>query len=156
MKIRLLVIGTRPEDWVRDAVSLYLARLPAHLKPELVEMPLSLRSSGGDPAMARAKEGQRILQRIKPGDFVVALDERGRGWSSVELARELGRWQSHQPSVALVIGGPEGLAAEVTARANQVWSLSALTFPHGLARVIVIEQLYRAWTILQGHPYHKV
>lgn len=156
MKIRLLVIGTRPEDWVRDAVSLYLARLPAHLKPELVEMPLSLRSSGGDPAMARAKEGQRILQRIKPGDFVVALDERGRGWSSVELARELARWQSHQPSVALVIGGPEGLAAEVTARANQVWSLSALTFPHGLARVIVIEQLYRAWTILQGHPYHKV
>ena len=156
MKIRLLVIGTRPEDWVRDAVSLYLARLPAHLKPELVEIPLSLRSSGGDPAMAKAKEGQRILQRIKPGDFVVALDERGRGWSSVELARELARWQSHQPSVALVIGGPEGLAAEVTARANQVWSLSALTFPHGLARVIVIEQLYRAWTILQGHPYHKV
>lgn len=156
MRIRLLVIGTRPEDWVRDAVSLYLARLPAHLKPELVEIPLSLRSSGGDPAVARAKEGQRILQRIKPGDFVVALDERGRGWSSVELARELARWQSHQPSVALVIGGPEGLADEVTARANQAWSLSALTFPHGLARVIVIEQLYRAWTILQGHPYHKV
>ena len=80
MKIRLLVIGTRPEDWVRDAVSLYLARLPAHLKPELVEIPLSLRSSGGDPEVAKAKEGQRILQRIKPGDFVVTLDERGRGW----------------------------------------------------------------------------
>ena len=77
MKIRLLVIGTRPEDWVRDAVSLYLARLPAHLKPELVEIPLSLRSSGGDPAVAKAKEGQRILQRLKPGDFVVTLDERG-------------------------------------------------------------------------------
>lgn len=156
MKIRLLVIGTRPEDWVRDAVSLYLARLPAHLKPELVEIPLSLRSSGGDPAVAKAKEGQRILQRIKPGDFVVTLDERGRSWSSAELARELARWQNHQPSVALVIGGPEGLGEEVTARANQSWSLSALTFPHGLARVIVIEQLYRAWTILQGHPYHKV
>jgi 23S rRNA (pseudouridine1915-N3)-methyltransferase len=155
MKIRLLVIGTRPEDWVRDAVNLYLARLPAHLKPELVEIPLSLRSSGGDPAVARAKEGQRIIQRIKPGDFVVALDERGRGWSSTELSRELARWQNHQPSVALVIGGPEGLADEVTARANQSWSLSALTFPHGLARVIVVEQLYRAWTILQGHPYHK-
>ncbi len=155
MKIRLLVIGTRPEDWVREAVSLYLARLPAHLKPELVEIPLSLRSSGGDPAVAKAKEGQRILQRIKPGDFVVTLDERGRGWSSAELARELARWQNHQPSVALVIGGPEGLAEEVTVRANQSWSLSALTFPHGLVRVIVVEQLYRAWTILQGHPYHK-
>jgi 23S rRNA (pseudouridine1915-N3)-methyltransferase len=147
MKIRLLVIGTRPDDWVREAVSLYLARLPAHLAPELVDIPLSLRSSGGDPAVAKAKEGQRILQRIKPGDFVVALDERGR---------ELARWQNHQPSVVLVIGGPEGLADEVMSRANQSWSLSALTFPHGLARVIVVEQLYRAWTILQGHPYHKV
>lgn len=156
MKIRLLVIGTRPEDWVRDAVGTYLPRLPPHLKPEIVEIPLSLRSSGGDPVVARTKEGERILQRIKPGDFVITLDERGQGWSSGELARELTRWQNHQPSVALVIGGPEGLAAEVTARADQSWSLSALTFPHGLARVIVIEQLYRAWTILQGHPYHKV
>jgi 23S rRNA (pseudouridine1915-N3)-methyltransferase len=155
MKIRLLVIGTRPEDWVRDAVALYRERLPPHLQPELVEMPLSLRSSGGDPAVARAKEGQRILQRLKPADFVVALDERGKGWSSTALARELDRWQNHHPSIALVIGGPEGLTPEVLARANQVWSLSALTFPHGLARVIVVEQLYRAWTILAGHPYHK-
>jgi 23S rRNA (pseudouridine1915-N3)-methyltransferase len=156
MKVRLLVIGTRPDDWVRDAVSLYLARMPAYLQLELVEIPLSLRSSGGDPAVARAKEGQRILQRLKPGDFVVALDERGKSWSSVELAREMERWQNHQPSVALVIGGPEGLSDEVSQRANQSWSLSAMTFPHGLARVIVVEQLYRAWTILQGHPYHKV
>jgi 23S rRNA (pseudouridine1915-N3)-methyltransferase len=156
MKVRLLVIGTRPDDWVRDAVSLYLARMPAHLKPELVEIPLSLRSSGGDPAIARAKEGQRILQRLKPGDFVVALDERGKNWSSIELSREVERWQNHQPSVALVIGGPEGLSDEVSQRADQSWSLSAMTFPHGLARVIVVEQLYRAWTILQGHPYHKV
>lgn len=155
MKVRLLVIGTRPDDWVRDAVNLYLARLPAHLKPALVEIPLSLRSSGGDPAIARAKEGQRILHRLKPGDFVVALDERGKPWSSTDLAREVERWQNHEPSVALVIGGPEGLAEEVRRRANQTWSLSAMTFPHGLARVIVVEQLYRAWTILQGHPYHK-
>lgn len=156
MKVRLLVIGTRPDDWVREAVAVYLDRIPAHLKPELVEIPLSLRSSGGDPAVAKAKEGQRILQRIKPGDFVVALDERGRAWSSAELAREVERWQNHQPSVALIIGGPEGLSDEVSQRANQSWSLSALTLPHGLARVVVVEQLYRAWTILQGHPYHKV
>lgn len=156
MKVRLLVIGTRPDDWVREAVALYLARMPAHLKPELVDIPLSTRSSAGDPVVAKAKEGQRILQRLKPGDHVVALDERGRGWSSTELAREVDRWQNHQPSVALVIGGPEGLATEVLERANQTWSLSAMTFPHGLARVIVVEQLYRAWTILQGHPYHKV
>ncbi|MSR08303.1 MAG: 23S rRNA (pseudouridine(1915)-N(3))-methyltransferase RlmH [Gammaproteobacteria bacterium] len=155
MKVRLLVIGTRPEDWVREAVQLYLDRIPTHLKPELVDIPLSLRSSGGDPAIAKAKEGQRILQRLKPGDFLVTLDERGKAWSSLELAREVDRWQNHQPSVVLAIGGPEGLADEVRQRANQSWSLSALTFPHGLARVIVVEQLYRAWTILQGHPYHK-
>ncbi len=155
MKVRLLVIGTRPEDWVREAVHLYLDRIPAHLKPELVDIPLSLRSSGGDPAIAKVKEGQRILQRLKPGDFLVTLDERGKSWSSLELAREVDRWQNHQPSVVLAIGGPEGLADEVRQRANQSWSLSPLTFPHGLARVIVVEQLYRAWTILQGHPYHK-
>ena len=155
MKVRLLVIGTRPEDWVREAVQLDQDRIPTHLKPELVDIPLSLRSSGGDPAIAKAKEGQRILQRLKPGDFLVTLDERGKAWSSLELAREVDRWQNHQPSVVLAIGGPEGLADEVRQRANQSWSLSALTFPHGLARVIVVEQLYRAWTILQGHPYHK-
>jgi 23S rRNA (pseudouridine1915-N3)-methyltransferase len=156
MKIRLLAIGSRPDDWVRSGVDTYLERLPAHLKPELVEIPLSLRSSGGDPAVAKAKEGQRILQRLKPHEFVIVLDERGKPWSSVELSRQLVRWQVEESAIALVIGGPEGLADEVRKRANQSWSLSALTFPHGMVRVIVVEQLYRAWTILQGHPYHKI
>lgn len=87
---------------------------------------------------------------------MITLDERGKPWSSVELSRQLVRWQLEESAVALVIGGPEGLADEVRKRANQSWSLSALTFPHGMVRVIVVEQLYRAWTILQGHPYHKV
>jgi 23S rRNA (pseudouridine1915-N3)-methyltransferase len=156
MKTRLLAIGSRPDDWVRSGVDTYLERLPPHLKPELVEIPLSLRSSGGDPAVARAKEGQRILERLKPDEFVITLDERGKPWSSLELSRQLARWQAEESAVALVIGGPEGLADAVRKRANQSWSLSALTFPHGMVRVIVVEQLYRAWTILQGHPYHKV
>lgn len=156
MKTRILAIGSRPDDWVRTASATYLERLPAHLKPELVEIPLSLRSSGGDPAVAKAKEGQRIMQRLKPDEFVITLDERGKPWSSVELSQQLARWQLEESAVALIIGGPEGLADEVRKRADQSWSLSALTFPHGMVRVIVIEQLYRAWTILQGHPYHKV
>lgn len=155
MKLRLIAIGSRMDDWVQAGFRAYQERLPPHLALELVDIPLSTRSSGGDPAVAMAKEGDRILKRLKPGDHVVVLDERGKGWSSVELARELGRWQQEQPSVALVIGGPEGLAAEVKKRANQTWSLSNLTLPHGLVRVLVAEQLYRAWTILQGHPYHK-
>lgn len=135
---------------------MYLDRLPAPFRPELVEIPLSTRSSNGDPAVARTKEGRRILERLKPGEHVVALDEHGKPWSSVELARQLEGWQVAQPALAFVIGGPEGLAEEVKARANQLWSLSPLTFPHGLVRVILLEQLYRAWTILKGHPYHKV
>lgn len=155
MKIRLLVIGTRPDEWVQAAVPLYLERLPPHLKPEVVDIPLSLRSSGGDPAVAKQKEGDRILHRIKPDDYVVILDEHGTQWSSTELAHEVDRWQNHQPSVVLAIGGPEGLSDGVKARANKSWSLSRMTLPHGLARVMVVEQLYRAWTILKGHPYHK-
>jgi len=156
MKIRILAIGSRPDGWVQDGVRMYLDRLPVPFRPELVEIPLSTRSSNGDPAVAQAKEGRRILDRLKPGEHMVALDEHGRSWSSVELARQLDQWQQNQPALAFVIGGPEGLAAEVKARANQTWSLSALTFPHGLVRVILLEQLYRAWTILKGHPYHKV
>lgn len=155
MKIRILAIGSRPEDWVREAVSMYLQRLPPPFQPQLVEIPLSTRSSAGDPEVARAKEGRRILDRLKPGEHVVALDERGKAWSSVELARQLDGWQAGAPALAFVIGGPEGLAAEVKSRANQLWSLSPLTFPHGMVRVILAEQLYRAWTILRGHPYHK-
>ncbi len=156
MKTRILAIGGRPDDWVRAGVATYLERLPAHLKPELVEIPLAPRSSGSDPAVAKAREGQRIMQRLKPNEFVITLDERGKLWSSIELSQQLERWQAECDAVALVIGGPEGLADDVRQRANQSWSLSALTFPHGMVRVMVIEQLYRAWTILQGHPYHKV
>ena len=155
MKLRLLAIGSRPDDWVRKGAEMYLARLPPQLSLEIVEIPLSLRSSGGDPAMAREKEGRRILQRLKADEHVVILDERGKAWNSVGLSRELAAWQAGATPVALVIGGPEGLSDEVHRRANQSWSLSPLTFPHGLVRVVVAEQLYRAWTILQGHPYHK-
>ena len=135
---------------------MYLDRLPPQLKPEIVEIPLSTRSSNGDPAVAMTKEGRRILERLKPGEHVVTLDLGGKAWSSEGLASELRRWQAEHPALALVIGGPEGLSPEVKARANQSWSLSALTFPHGMVRVILMEQIYRAWTILQGHPYHKV
>ncbi len=155
MKLRLLAIGSRPDDWVRKGVEMYLTRLPPQLSLEIVEIPLSLRSSGGDPAVAREKEGRRILQRLRADEHVVILDERGKAWNSVGLARELAAWQAGARPVALVIGGPEGLSDEVRRRANQSWSLSPLTFPHGLVRVVVAEQLYRAWTILQGHPYHK-
>jgi 23S rRNA (pseudouridine1915-N3)-methyltransferase len=156
MKIRLLVIGSRPDDWVQAGYEFYARRLPREMQLDLVEIPLATRSAGGDPAIARQKETERLLTRLLPRDFAVALDERGKNWSSVELSQQVARWQQDHPRVALLVGGPEGLTDEVRARANVLWSLSAMTFPHTLVRILVAEQLYRASTILKGHPYHKV
>lgn len=155
MRIRLLAIGSRTEDWLRDGVRAYVARLPREFRFAIEEIPLAGRPAGADPAPALRKEGERLLARLSPDEFVVALDERGREWSSRELAGELRRWQTDHPQVVLVIGGPEGFAPEVRARANATWSLSRLTLPHGLVRLLVVEQLYRAVTIQRGHPYHK-
>ena len=155
MKIRLLVIGSRPDAWVQSGYEFYARRLPREMQLELVEIPLATRSSGGDPQIARQKETERLLTRLLPREWVVALDERGQNWDSVELSRQLARWQQEQPRVSLLVGGPEGLTDAVRARANVLWSLSALTFPHTLVRILVAEQLYRASTILKGHPYHK-
>jgi 23S rRNA (pseudouridine1915-N3)-methyltransferase len=155
MRIRLLALGSRTEDWLRDGVREYANRLPRELRFEIDELPLAARPAGADPGVAIRKEGERVLGRLKPGDHLVALDERGTAWSSRALATELGRWEADQDQVVLVIGGPDGLAPEVLARANQRWSLSALTLPHGIVRLLVVEQLYRAVTIRRGHPYHK-
>lgn len=155
MQIRLLAIGGRAEPWVADGFRQYTARLPRELRLELVEVPLERRTSGTDPLVARDRECERLLRQLRPTEYVVALDERGQAWSSTELAAQLGRWRMEQPDLAFVIGGPEGLAEAVRQRANRLWSLSRLTFPHGLVRILLAEQLYRAWTILEGHPYHK-
>lgn len=157
MKIRLLAVGSRMESWVQAGYDAYRERLPPFLRPELVEVPLAIRSGRGDRALAVAKEGERLLHGLRPGDYVVALDERGRQYSSVDLAQRLDRWlAAGHSALAFVIGGPEGLAEPVRSRADELWSLGMLTWPHGLVRLMLAEQLYRAWTIRQGHPYHKV
>ena len=96
-----------------------------------------------------------MLARISPSDFVVMLDERGKHFSTRELAQQLERWQHQGSDIVLLAGGPDGFTQEIRARANQTWSLSRLTFPHPLIRVIVAEQIYRAWSVLQNHPYHR-
>ncbi len=155
MQIRLLAVGSRVEDWVASGFESYRQRLPAQLRLELTEIPLGNRSGGGDSRAAVEQEGRRIQQKLRPADYVIALDERGRQWTSAELAQQLARWLAEERSIALLIGGPDGLSAACRASARCEWSLSPLTFPHGLVRVLVAEQLYRAWSILQGHPYHR-
>ena len=153
MRIRLLAIGRDRSGLFAPAVAEYAGRLARQLRFELVELPEARRAAG--TAGARDEEGATILARLRPGERVVALDERGEAPTSVELARRLGRWQAQARDLALVVGGADGLAAAVLERADERLSLSRLTLPHRLARLLLVEQLYRAATILRGEPYHK-
>ncbi len=153
MHITVAAVGTRLEPWVYDAFDAYKARLPRHLGLELEEVPLARRAAGA--AAAVEEEGERLLRHVRPGALTLALDERGQQWSSAELAGQLRNWLEQQPRVAILVGGPDGLSAACRERADRIWSLSRLTFPHAVVRVLLAEQLYRAWTILQGHPYHR-
>lgn len=153
MKIRLLAVGTRMPDWVQKGFETYARRLPRGQPLLLEEVPRP--RAAADAARARALEGERLLARISPRDWVIALDERGESWSTSCVADNMRSWRAAGRDVALLIGGPDGLASACLARADRTWSLSALTLPHALARVLVAEQLYRAWTLQSGHPYHR-
>ncbi|GMU45486.1 MAG: hypothetical protein AMXMBFR26_02680 [Porticoccaceae bacterium] len=155
MRLRLLAVGTRMPAWVGLAVADYARRLPPELKLEIVEIPLGARSATADPAAAVAAEGRALLKAVGARDTLVALDVAGEPWSTPQLAARLGGWQAAGGNCCLLIGGPDGLDSECLRRAQQRWSLSALTLPHPLVRVLVAEQLYRAWTINVGHPYHR-
>jgi 23S rRNA (pseudouridine1915-N3)-methyltransferase len=155
MQITVAAVGTRLEPWVNEAFESYQTRLPRHLNLSLEEIPVARRAAGAQSEAAVTAEGERLLRCVRPDALALALDERGHQWSSAELATELGRWLLGQPHVAILIGGPDGLSPACRERADRLWSLSRLTLPHGLARVVLAEQLYRAWTIHQGHPYHR-
>ncbi|MGD2075553.1 MAG: 23S rRNA (pseudouridine(1915)-N(3))-methyltransferase RlmH [Gammaproteobacteria bacterium] len=155
MKIRLIVVGTRMPGWVTDAYHEYARRLPRECALSLTEIPLGRRARSAAVARAVEEEGRRMTAATLPDERVIALDVGGRSWSTPELAGHLQRWMQHGRDVALLVGGPDGLADSCLRRAEQRWSLSPLTLPHPLVRVLVAEQLYRAWTILSGHPYHR-
>jgi len=155
MRISLLAVGTRLPAWTREGFDTYRKRMPQHIELELQEIATGVRSGKDDGRKARADESERILRRVEPGHLLIALDERGREWSTKELAGEMEKWLANWPRVALAVGGADGLHEDCRDRAQQVWSLSRLTLPHGLVRVMVAEQLYRAWTVLAGHPYHR-
>ena len=155
MRVKLIAVGERMPDWVRTASQDYAQRLPREWRFELMEVPVATRGKNPDLVRLKQTEGQKMLKAV-PGDArVVALDERGESLSTVEWANALKHWQQNGDAVCLLIGGPDGLAPECLTRAQQRWSLSKLTLPHALARVLVQEQLYRAWSLLTNHPYHR-
>jgi 23S rRNA (pseudouridine1915-N3)-methyltransferase len=155
MRVRLIAVGTRPPGWVRDACEDYITRLGSRLPVSITEIATGRRSAGEPPARAVAREGERVLAALGRGDYLIALDERGTELSTRELAAWLKTRMQEGEDLAFVIGGPDGLAPEVLARSKLRWSLSRLTLPHALVRVLLAEQLYRAHSLLAGHPYHR-
>jgi 23S rRNA (pseudouridine1915-N3)-methyltransferase len=153
MKIRLLCVGTRVPGWVTDGYLEFARRLPRDQALILEEVPATRRQ--GDVKRCIDDEGERLLGRVGRDDRVIALDERGAPWSSAALSERLGVWRRDGRDVVLLVGGADGLSEDCRSRAEATWSLSAATLPHALVRVLVAEQIYRAWTLLSGHPYHR-
>jgi len=153
VRVRLLAVGRDRSGLYAPAVDEYVGRLSRQLRFELVELP-EARKQAGTPR-ARDEEAATILGRLEARERVVALDERGDQPTSVELARRVETWMTRGQDVALVIGGSDGLAPAVLERASERLALSRLTLAHRLARLVLVEQLYRAMTIIRGEPYHK-
>jgi len=155
MKIQLIAVGTKMPDWVETAFTEYQRRFPKDLPLELIEIPAGKRGKNADIPRILHKEGELTLAALAKGARVVTLDIPGKPWTTPQLAQQLESWKQDGRDVALLIGGPEGLAPECKAAAEQSWSLSPLTLPHPLVRVLVAESLYRAWSITANHPYHR-
>lgn len=142
-------------DWVEAGVAEYRKRLTQDVTLDVVEIPMARRTKTTDIRRAREQEGEAMLAAIPPGDGVVALDVLGQAWSTPQLSGRLEGWLREGRHYSLLVGGPDGLSEACLARAQLRWSLSPLTLPHPLVRIVVAEQLYRAWSLLHGHPYHR-
>lgn len=154
MLIRVIAVGTRMPAWVQQVVDEYTGRMPAEFRVEWREVRAEQRTAG-TAAVWMAREAKRIREAIPPAATVIALDERGTDIGTRDLAARLQRWQSDAQPVALLIGGPDGLDPELKAQARERLKLSSLTLPHPMVRVVLAEQLYRAWSVLANHPYHR-
>lgn len=155
MKIRLLAVGQKMPKWVQETFNDYNNRLVKNTQLELVEIPPVHRSKTTNPHKAMQVEGENILSALNPNEKLILLDEHGKSVSTKFLAQSIKDWQMNGFDIAIVIGGADGVSDEVKKKAFQKWSLSLLTFPHPLVRVIVMEQIYRAYSIIANHPYHR-
>lgn len=155
MRIRILAVGKRMPGWVNDGYETYAKRMPLACRLELQELAPGHRGKNVSAAVAMREEGERMLAAIPEGDQIVALEVTGKAWSTETLAAQMGEWLADGRDRCLLIGGADGLHADCLARAERKWSLSPLTLPHGLVRIVLAEQLYRAHSLLQGHPYHR-
>jgi 23S rRNA (pseudouridine1915-N3)-methyltransferase len=155
MRIHLLAVGTRLAPWITAGFQDYATRMPRECALRLTEVPTAKRTRNTPLASVLDQEGARLLAAVPAGARVLALDRCGEPWDSRTLCTAINRWMLDGRDVALLIGGPDGLAPACLEKAENCWSLSPLTLPHGLVRVVIAEQLYRAFSLLRGHPYHR-
>lgn len=155
MKIHLLAVGQKMPDWVSAGYNEYAQRMPPELRLELKEIVAGKRGKNADVVRILQEECERIQAAIPKGAHIVALDVKGKSFSTEQLAARLNEWMQAGRDMVLLIGGPEGLSPACRELAHEHWSLSALTFPHPLVRIIVAEQLYRALSVIKNHPYHR-
>ena len=155
MRLHLLAIGSKMPVWVNTGTQEYANRLPPQCQLLIKEIAAEKRTKNSDLQRIRQAEGEKLLAAIPDGSLVLTLDVKGKAWTTEQLATQLASWMMGGRDVALLVGGPEGLSTACQQRAEQSWSLSPLTFPHPLVRIIVAEQLFRAWSILANHPYHR-
>jgi len=155
MQIQIVSMGNKMPTWVNLGVNEYSKRLPSEFNFKLVEIPLIKRNKINNLSQIIKREGAQMLTQTKASDINITLEINGKNLSTKELSMQLKNWQQNGDNLNFMIGGPEGLAPNVLAQSNFAWSLSNLTLPHPLVRIVLIEQLYRAISILRGHPYHK-
>lgn len=155
MRIQIVAVGNKMPSWVSEGCKEYLRRFPTDLAVNIVEIPPGKRGKNADIPRILQKEGELMLKAVGKGHRIVTLEVTGKSWTTPQLAQQLTEWQYDGRDVSLLVGGPEGLAPECTAASQQRWSLSALTLPHPMVRVILAESLYRAWSVIQNHPYHR-
>lgn len=155
LKIKLISVGDRLPAWVNEGARDYIQRIRGNTRVELIEIPAGKRSKNADISRILAKEGDTILRYVSANTRLICLDRLGKSFDSPAFAGRIRDWQRLGESIAFVIGGPEGIDPAVLARADETWSLSKMTFTHHVARVMLAEALYRAWSITEGLPYHR-
>ncbi len=155
MRIHLIAVGKKMPEWVNSGFSEFSKRMPPELQINLAEITPSVRNKTTPIEKNIKEEGKRIQSAIPSNSRLIVLDEKGKKFSSIELSKKMEEWFPQGQDIAIVIGGADGIDDRIKQQADETWSLSSFTLPHALVRVIVAEQLYRAWSILKGHPYHR-
>lgn len=155
MRIQIINVAQKLPAWADAACAEYLQRMPREMDVQSLTLPLAARRANQSPTAAREQESKLIRKRLSPDELNLALDEGGQCWSSRDWADHLERWMREHPRVTIVIGGPDGLSDTCLEACRERVALGRMTLPHALVRVVLLEQLYRAWTIIKGHPYHR-